>query len=75
MKELYLQKDSVNFEVDFNDALILELGPKEIVAYLKASHKSFENDILPTIYQHFLGLMRSIPNSKSLVIIFNSFSA
>ena len=73
MKELYLKRDDLNFEIDVKDFLILESKPEEVIEYLKTSHKRFEHDLIPRIEQNFLSLIRLIPNSKSLPIILNLF--
>jgi hypothetical protein len=46
---------------------------QEIIAYLKNSHRRYENTIIPQIEQSFFGLMKFFPNEPSLSVIFNIF--
>ncbi len=54
-------------------AFLLNASPQTVVDWLQNAHRRFEHEIIPKIEQDFLSLIRLLPNTPSLPVIFNLF--
>jgi len=52
---------------------LLNASPAIVVDRLKASHRKFEDVVIPKIEQSFLGLMKIFPENPSIAVLFKVF--
>lgn len=54
-------------------AFLLNASPQSVVDWLTSAHRTFEEETIPCIEQDFINLIRLLPSSPSLPVIFNLF--
>lgn len=52
---------------------LLSAKPSVVIDFLTASHWRYEHELIPSIEQNFMGLIKLQPNKASLPVIFNLF--